>query len=208
MGKPYNPKDHYFRRAKDVGLRARSAFKIEEIARRFGILKRGARVLDLGAAPGGFLQVIADEIGAAGAVVGVDLVRIRPIPKTQVSTLVLDVLADDFDERLGSAFPGSFDAIVSDMAPKTSGIRATDEARSLCLARRALEIARTRGSPGSHFVVKLFMGGDFEEFRQQVRSEYEEVKIVRPRATRGASAEIYVVGLRRKAGQTSSGGDS
>lgn len=201
MSKPYRPKDHYFRKAKDQGLRARSAFKMEEIARRLGILKKGARVLDLGAAPGGFLQVIADEIGPTGRAVGVDLVPIRPIPKAQVTTLVLDVLADDFDQQLRVAHAGTFDAVVSDMAPKTSGIKATDEARSLRLARRALEIARLRGAPGSHFVAKLFMGGDFDEFRQQVRAEYEEVKIVRPQATRGASTEVYLVGLRQKAGQ-------
>jgi len=199
MSKPYRPKDHYFRKAKDMGLRARSAFKMEEIARRFGILKRGARVLDLGAAPGGFLQVIADEVGPTGTAVGVDLVPIRPIPKAQVITLVLDVLADDFDAQLRAAHAGAFDVVVSDMAPKTSGIKATDEARSLRLARTALEIARLRGAAGSHFVAKLFMGGDFEEFRHQVRAEYEEVKIVRPQATRGASTEVYVVGLRQKA---------
>src|SRR5260370_19739972 len=96
MSKPYRPKDHYFRKAKDMGLRARSAFKMEEIARRFGILRKGARVLDLGAAPGGFLQVIADEIGPTGTAVGVDLGPIRPIPKAPVITLVRDVLGGGF----------------------------------------------------------------------------------------------------------------
>jgi 23S rRNA (uridine2552-2'-O)-methyltransferase len=85
------------------------------------------------------------------------------------------------------------------MAPKTSGIRTTDEARSLRLARKALELAVTRGRPGSAFVAKLFMGGEFEEFREEVRASFEEVKLVRPEATRGASMEVYVVGLRRKA---------
>ena len=88
---------------------------------------------------------------------------------------------------------------ISDLAPKTSGIRTTDEARSLRLAGKALELAVARGRPGSAFVAKLFMGGDFEEFREEVRANYEDVKVVRPEATRGASMEVYLVGLRRKA---------
>ncbi len=196
MGKPYRPKDHYFRKAKELGLRARSAFKIDEIARRFGILRKGAKVLDLGAAPGGFLQVIAEAIGASGMVVGVDLVPIQPIPKPQVKTVVLDVLADEFDEKLRAVYQGAFDAVVSDMAPKTSGIKTTDEARSLRLAQRALEIAVGRGQSGSHFVAKLLVGRDFEQFRNQVRAAYQEVKLVRPQATRAASSEVYVIGRR------------
>src|SRR4051794_19592287 len=180
MGKPYRPKDHFFRKAKKEGLRARSAFKIEEIARRFGVFRRGARVLDLGAAPGGFLQVIAQAVGTEGVVLGVDLVPIKPLPVPQVRLAVLDVLAEGADAKLMELEPGLFDAVISDMAPKTSGIRDTDEARSLRLAERALEIARARGKAGGAFICKLFMGRDFEAFRALLREAYEEVKVVRP----------------------------
>jgi 23S rRNA (uridine2552-2'-O)-methyltransferase len=198
MGKPYRPKDHYFKKAKQEGLRARSAFKVDEILKRYPFLKKGASVLDLGAAPGGFLQILADAVGPNGRVIGVDIVPIRPFAQSFVKTVVLDVLADDFDAKLLELYDGPFDAVISDMAPKTSGIRTTDEARSLRLARKALEVATTRGRPGSAFVAKLFMGGEFEEFRDEVRASFEEVKLVRPEATRGASMEVYVVGLRRK----------
>ncbi len=198
MSKPYRPKDHYFKRAKRLGLRARSAFKLDEINRRFTLLRRGDKVLDLGAAPGGFLQIIADEIGPSGLVLGIDIVSIRPVPKPQVKTAVLDSLADDFEEKLRSLYAGEFDAVISDMAPKTSGIKSADEARIIQLASRALEVAAARGRKGSHFVAKLFMGGDFDEFRHQVRTIYDEVKVVRPQATREASKEVYVVGLRKK----------
>jgi len=199
MGKPYRPKDHYFRKAKREGFRARSAFKIEEILKRFQVLKKSARVLDLGAAPGGFLQVIADAVGPSGTVIGVDVVPIKPLPSCpQVKTAVLDVLAEDFDQKLRALYGGPFDAVISDLAPKTSGIRSTDEARSLNLAGKALEVAQARGRPGSAFISKLFMGGDFEEFRGRVCLAYEEVKVVRPEATRGASREIYLVGLRKR----------
>ena len=197
MGKPYRPKDHFFQKAKQEGFRARSAFKIEEIARRFSLLKKGGRVLDLGAAPGGFLQVIAEAVGPSGAVFGVDLAAIRPFGKPNVKTAVLDVLGDDFDAQLKALFPGTLDAVISDLAPKTSGIRATDEARSLRLATKALEVAIARGKDGSSFLSKLFMGGDFEDFRKQMRAVYEEVKVVRPEATRGASIEVYLVGLNK-----------
>src|SRR5678816_4370349 len=158
MGKPYRPKDHYFQRAKQRGFRARSAFKLEELAQRFGLLRPGARVLDLGAAPGGFLQVIAREVGSSGLAVGVDLVPLRPFSEQWVRTAVLDVLADDAREQLEAVAAGPYDAVLSDMAPKTTGVRATAEARSLRLAERALELARALGRPGSSFVTKLFMG--------------------------------------------------
>jgi 23S rRNA (uridine2552-2'-O)-methyltransferase len=198
MGKPYRPKDHFFKKAKQEGFRARSAFKIEELARRFRVLKSGAKVLDLGAAPGGFLQVIAQSIGPSGFALGIDLVRITPLPYAQVKTAVLDVLADDFDAKLRELYGGPFDAVVSDLAPKTTGVRSTDEARSLRLARKALELSRARGRPGSSFIAKLFMGGDFEKFRAEVRAAFEDVKVVRPEATRGASMEVYLVGLRKR----------
>ncbi len=198
MGKPYRPKDHYFQKAKQEGFRARSAFKIEEILSRFKLLKKGAAVLDLGAAPGGFLQVLAEQVGPKGHVIGVDLAPIKPLPYAYVKTAVLDVLADDFDAKLQALHAGPFDAVISDLAPKTTGIRATDEARSLRLAGKALELAVSRGVPGGAFVAKLFMGGDFEPFREEVRGRFADVKVVRPEATRGASFEVYLVGISRR----------
>lgn len=197
--RPYQPKDYFFRKAKESGLRARSAFKIDEIAKRFGVFKKGQIVVDMGAAPGGFLQVILAEVGPGGFVVGVDLAAIRPLGRPNVVTAVLDVLAGDFDERLDALKSGPIDVVVSDLAPKTTGIKATDEARSLRLAGKALDVGRRRGRPGGHFIAKLFMGGGFEAFRDEIRELYEDVKVVRPEATRGASMEIYLVGLRRKA---------
>ncbi|MGZ3445029.1 MAG: SAM-dependent methyltransferase [Myxococcaceae bacterium] len=195
MGKPYRPKDHFFQRAKQRGFRARSAFKLEELVGRFGLLRPGSRVLDLGAAPGGFLQVIARAVGPSGLAVGVDLVALRPFTEGWVRTGVVDVLADDAQAQVEALAPGPYDAVLSDLAPKTTGVRGTDEARSVRLAERALELARALGKPGSSFVTKLFMGGDFEAFRAQLRETYREVKVVRPEATRSASVEIYLVGL-------------
>jgi 23S rRNA (uridine2552-2'-O)-methyltransferase len=194
MGKPYRPKDHYFQKAKAKGLRARSAFKLEEVARRFHLLRPGSRVLDLGAAPGGFLQVIAQAVGPSGLAVGVDLFPLRPFKEAWVRTAVLDVLAEGALPALEALAGGPFDVVLSDMAPKTSGIRSVDEARSLRLAERALEVSRARGKVGSSFLVKLFMGGDFEAFRAELRRSYQAVKVIRPEATRSASVEVYLLG--------------
>ncbi|MBE2250257.1 MAG: RlmE family RNA methyltransferase [Myxococcus sp.] len=195
--RPYQPKDRFFKQAKAEGLRARSAFKIDEIARRFRIFEKGQTVLDMGAAPGGFLQILLDEVGPKGTVVGVDLVPIRPLNRPNVKTAVADVLADDFDALLLALHRGAFDVVVSDLAPKTTGIKDVDEARSIALAGKALEVSATRGRAGGHFVAKLFMGRDFEAFRAELRKLFREVKVVRPEATRGGSMEIYLVGLDR-----------
>lgn len=196
--RPYQPKDFYFRKAKEEGLRARSAFKIDEIAKRFAIFKKGQSVVDLGAAPGGFLQIILNEVGPTGHVVGVDLAAIKPLGRANCVTAVVDVLADDFAAKLEALHGGPIDVVVSDLAPKTTGIKDVDEARSLRLVMIALDVARARGKKGGHFIAKLFMGGEFEQVRTALREGYEDVKVVRPEATRGASMEIYLVGLRKR----------
>jgi 23S rRNA (uridine2552-2'-O)-methyltransferase len=197
--RPYQPKDFFFRKAKEEGLRARSAFKIDEIARRFNVFKKGQTVVDLGAAPGGFLQIILNEVGPTGHVTGVDLAAIKPLGRANCVTAVLDVLADDFASKLEALHPGPIDVVVSDLAPKTTGIKDVDEARSLRLAGIALEVSRLRGRVGGHFIAKLFMGGDFDQFRNDVKALFADVKVVRPEATRGASMEIYLVGLSKRA---------
>jgi len=195
MGKPYRAKDHFFAKAKRQGLRARSAFKLEEILERFHLIRRGFRVLDLGAAPGGFLQVLAKAVGPEGKVIGIDVVPIRPLPLPWVKTEVLDAMDPELDRKLAALHPAAFDAVISDLAPKTTGIRTTDEARSLALATRAADIAQAHGAAGSCLVVKLFMGGDFDSFRSLLKNRYREVKVIRPQATRAASVEVYLLGL-------------
>src|SRR5512144_3399337 len=116
MGKPYQPKDFFYRRAKSEGLRARSAYKIEEIVRRHRLLGRGGAVLDLGAAPGGFLQVLADAVGERGVAVGVDLQPVRNLGKPWVKTAVVDLLAPDAIDRIRALHAAPFDVVTSDMA--------------------------------------------------------------------------------------------
>jgi 23S rRNA (uridine2552-2'-O)-methyltransferase len=194
MAKPYDPKDFYFRKAKEKGLRARSAFKIEEILRRHKLLRAGKAVLDLGAAPGGFLQVLAEAVGERGVAVGVDLEPIRNLGKPWVKTGVVDLLAPDALGKIRALHAGRFDLVTSDMAPKTIGVKVTDEARSLELARMALRVAEETLRLGGAFVAKVFMGGDFPAFREELRARFDDVHVARPQATREQSFEVYVVG--------------
>jgi 23S rRNA (uridine2552-2'-O)-methyltransferase len=194
MAKPYQPKDLYYRKAKSEGLRARSAYKIEEIVRRHRLVRRGGAVLDLGAAPGGFLQVLADAVGEKGVAVGVDLEPVRNLGRPWVKSAVLDLRAPGALARIRDLHPGPFDLVASDMAPKTTGVKVTDEARSLELCRIALGVARDTLKPGGAFVAKVFMGGDFPRFRSEVGALFTEVRVARPQATREHSYEVYLVG--------------
>ena len=201
MAKPYDPKDFYYRQAKKAGLRARSAFKIDEILRRHRLLDRGQAVLDLGAAPGGFLQIMADVVGEQGVAVGVDLEPIRNLGKKQVRTAIVDLLAPDALDRIRALHPGRFDLVTSDMAPKTIGIKVTDEARSLELCRMALQVAEQALKLGGGFVTKVFMGGDFPIFKKELAARFDEIHVAKPKAVREHSYEVYVVAKGYRGGE-------
>ena len=193
MPKPYNPRDRFYEKARKEGLRARSAYKLEEIQKRFRVLRPGGRVLDLGAAPGGWCQIAAREVGPKGFVLGVDLEPIAPLPPPS-HTWVADAFSAELLARLRSEGRAPYDAVLSDLAPKTSGIHGVDEARSLELAGRALALSLEVIKPAGSFVVKVFMGGDFEEFLRTCRRAFRQVRVVRPEASvaRG-SKEVYLV---------------
>jgi 23S rRNA (uridine2552-2'-O)-methyltransferase len=194
MAKPYDPKDFYFRQAKKQGLRARSAFKVDEILRRHRLLAKGDAVLDLGAAPGGFLQILAEAVGEGGVAVGVDLEPVRNLGKPWVKTAIVDLLAPDALEKIRALHPGRFALVTSDMAPKTIGVKVTDETRSLELVRMALHVAEQTLERGGAFVAKVFMGGEFPALKKELAGKFDTVQVVRPQATRESSYEIYVLG--------------
>jgi 23S rRNA (uridine2552-2'-O)-methyltransferase len=190
----YDPRDRFFRKAKAEGLRARSAYKLDEIQRRFRVVPPGGRVLDLGAAPGGWLQVAAREAGPRGFVLGVDLEPIARLPGP-VETWVADALAPELAARLRAQGRAPYHAVLSDLAPRTSGIREADEARSLELAERALALALGVLEPSGSFVVKVFMGGGFEAFLRTCKASFSKVRVARPEpSVARRSRELYIVG--------------
>ena len=193
MTKRYDPRDRFFQKAKKEGLRARSAYKLDEIQKRFRLLRPGGRVLDLGAAPGGWCQIAAREVGPGGFVLGVDLEVIPPLPPP-AHTWVADAFTPELLARLRTEGRAPYDAVLSDLAPKTSGIRGSDEARSLALSERALALSLSVLKPTGWFVCKVFMGGDFEGFLKLCRQAFSESRVVKPEASvaRG-SKEVYLV---------------
>lgn len=203
--KRYDPRDRFWQKARKEGFRSRSAFKLDEIQRRFRLIKAGGRVLDLGAAPGGWCQIAAREVGPRGFVLGVDLEPIPALPPP-ARTWVADAFAPELLDRLRNEGQAPYGVVLSDLAPKTSGVRGSDEARSLELAGRALALALEVLRPDGAFVVKVFMGGDFESFLKRCRAAFEEVRVVRPEASvaRG-SKEVYLLCLRPRPASKNSG---
>ena len=189
--------DHWAKRAKAERYRARSAYKLIEIDDRFKLLKKGIRVLDLGCAPGSWLQVAAERVGGAGIVVGLDLKQTEPVAKNVIA-LKSDVLngAPELDEENG--LPSGFDVVLSDMAPNTSGIKDADHYRSMDLAEHAMEIAWKRSGAGAGLVIKVFQGPDLPAFLKRVKSRYSKVSATRPDSTRRESREIFIVARNRR----------
>lgn len=189
--------DHFTRWAKQQNYPARSIFKLKEIDEKLGLLRPGDSVLDLGCAPGSWLQYASQRVGDRGIVVGVDRHGLKiPLPPN-ARYLNLDALALTHTD-LASAHPGPFDVVLSDMAPHTSGNRFVDQQRSLRLFQRALELARQHLKLGGSFIGKIFQSEDVEALRAEVRSIFEVVKTVRPQATRKQSYEVYLVCQRHR----------
>lgn len=187
--------DHYGRKAKSEGFPARSVYKLEEIDKRLRLIRPGMRVLDLGASPGSWTMYAATKVGKQGRVLGLDLNPHRGALPPNAEIRVMDAFAATDDELGG---PGAYDVVLSDMAPKTTGNRTVDQARSESLFEHALGVATRVLVPGGSFVGKIFQGPDFEIVRKKVAAAFEESKIIRPDATRDASYEVFIAGIRLK----------
>jgi len=195
-------RDEYYNRAKQEGYRSRAAYKLRQLDRDAGLIGAGDTVVDLGAAPGGWLQIAAELVGEDGSVVGVDRQRIEPIEG--VETIRGDMTEAATRERIVEAV-GEADVVVSDMAPNMTGEYSLDHARSVHLARTAFETALEILAPGGDFVAKVFEGQDTDEFRADVEAEFEYARTIHPDASRDSSSELYVVGKGRLTAPVRSG---
>jgi len=187
----YNPQDRYFKKAKQQGYRSRAAYKLLELQQRFRILKAGDGVIDLGAAPGGWLQVAAKVVGQHGTVIGVDLQFIPPLPERNVILLSGDIRVEEMQQRIRALIGGPADCVLSDLAPKLSGIRDADMARCLELNRTALAVARLLLRPSGALLVKSFISNDLQEFTAELKQHFSAVQRTKPEATRQGSSEFY-----------------
>jgi 23S rRNA (uridine2552-2'-O)-methyltransferase len=193
----YAFQDHYFHKAKKEHFLARAVYKLEEIQKRYRLLKPGNRVLDLGAAPGSWLQFTGAIVGVKGLVVGVDLKNIAHSFPDNVVILQRDIFEPGFGEELASEY-APFDVVLSDMAPATSGIRVADSARSALLFEQALDLVRLTLKSNGNFLAKIFQGTEFHQLLPEVKKAFTAVKVVKPAASRKQSKEVYVLGMRFK----------
>ena len=194
----YNPRDHYFKKAKQQNFAARSVFKLEEIDQKFKILRPNQVVLDLGASPGSWSQYCSQKVAPGGRILGVDL---KPVT-AKLSNAVF-IQADLRDLNLEETFKQHgffppFDLVISDMAPNTTGIKMTDQARSFELCELALEISKKFLKRDGHFICKLFHSDDFTSLRELIKQDFQRFEAVKPDSTRKISKEIFLIGLKKK----------
>jgi len=188
-------KDQFHRLAKEKGYRSRASFKLLQVAKKYRFIKRGDRVLDLGAAPGGWLQAARELVGDRGYVLGVDKEPIAPLHYHNTSAIVADVTREGVIDLIRSGGVSSFDVVVSDLSPNVSGVWEVDHARQIELARSALKVARVVLRPTGNMLVKVFQGSELKDLEIEMRSQFRTLRIVKPLASRPESAELYFLGL-------------
>lgn len=192
----FNPQDKYFHQAKEDGFKARSVYKLQEIQERYTLLKGGDTVLDLGAYPGSFAQYTRTIVGPDAVMFLVDLEKVPDVTEPTVS-IEGDIYEQGTLDTVMSheLSPESFDVVMSDAMPKTTGVKDVDHYRSVELCERVLEIALDVLKPGGNLVMKIFQGSEYDEFLKRVKNHFEKVKPVKPDATRASSREMFLVCL-------------
>ncbi len=188
----YEPRDKFYRKAREAGLPSRAAFKIEELIARFKLVRAGARVADLGCAPGGWLAILAHAVGPGGRVVGIDLDQCRAVA-ANVVTIAGDIRDAAVRGEVAEHLGGAADLITSDLSPKLTGIAERDQARSAELLATALEFADDVLRPGGVLVAKLFMGAEFGEIKAAFARAFDKVEIAHTKASRPGSSELYLI---------------
>ncbi|MHB8678560.1 MAG: 23S rRNA (uridine(2552)-2'-O)-methyltransferase RlmE [Rudaea sp.] len=189
--------DPFVKRAQAEGWRSRAVFKLEELIERDRLLKPGMTVVDLGAAPGGWSQMVRARLGDAGRIVALDILPMQGI--SGVEFIEGDFREDEVLKRLVSVLGGApVDLVLSDMAPNISGVEDADQARAMHLAELAQEFAAVHLKPGGAFVVKLFQGRGFDEYLKNLRKAYERVSMRKPKASRARSPEAYAIAIGKR----------
>lgn len=192
--------DYYAKKAKKEKYPARSIYKLEEVQRKYKFLRRGDSVLDLGCSPGSWSLYASEVVGSDGVVVGVDLQETDLSPRpggAPIFWLQQDIMEPELIP-LVRKFRPAFKALISDLAPKTTGNRWSDSQKSLRLVRHTLKLAETLLLPGGHYIVKVFQGEDFPEFVKEMKQRFAMVKVVKPQSSRVESREIFVLGMKYK----------
>jgi 23S rRNA (uridine2552-2'-O)-methyltransferase len=191
-------RDRYFQKAKQDGYRARSAFKLKEIQAKFNPMKRGDKVLDLGCAPGSFLQVLAEIIGPQGMVVGIDILPLKALPQKNIITIQGDIRKTDVAGLCAQHSPSGFNVITCDISPNLSGIRDVDDKNMGELYDSVRDFITKGLKAGGNFVLKAFYSDNFKETKSDLTNLFKSVSVFKPAASRNISSEIYLVGMGKK----------
>ena len=187
-------RDYYYRKAKQEKYRSRASYKLFQAIKKYGFIEHGDVVVDLGAAPGGWIQAARKTVGNKGFVLGVDLKPIEPFTQSYVRTIICDITDREALKQILEMLPRKADAVISDAAPNISGIWEVDHARQMELSQQALEIAKEVLKPSGSFFVKVFQGDMLSDFIQKVKQNFVNVVLVKPEASRAKSAEIFILG--------------
>jgi 23S rRNA (uridine2552-2'-O)-methyltransferase len=188
-------REYYYKKAKEENYRSRAIYKLVQANEKYGFIQRNDVVVDLGAAPGGWIQAARKMTGKNGFVLGVDLKPIDPFTQEYIRTIIADFTEPDIVEQIRSFLPREADVVISDAAPNITGVWEVDHARQIDLATKALEIAQCVLRPSGNFFVKLFEGEMFNDFILTVKDLFDSVKIVKPQASRAKSSEMYLLAL-------------
>lgn len=197
-------KDYYYRKAKEEKFRSRAAYKLLQAVKKYGFIKKGYIVVDLGAAPGGWIQASRKIVGEDGFILGVDIVPIEPFEEENILTIVADITDPKTIENIKNLLPKPADTVISDVSPKISGIWEIDHARQIDLALNSMKIACEVLRPNGNFFVKVFEGDMLRDFVNKLKENFSMVRLVKPKASRAKSSEIYVLAMGLKGAEASS----
>ena len=188
-------RDYYYKKAKEENYRSRAAYKLFQAVKKYHFIRKNYVVVDLGAAPGGWIQAARKLVGKKGFVLGVDVRDIEPFPEQNVKTLTADIRDEDIVEQILDNIPRKADAVISDVSPNISGVWEVDHARQIDLAQQSLRIAINVLKPHGNFFVKVFQGDMFRDFVEKVKRCFIVVRVIKPKASRAKSSEMFVLGL-------------
>src|SRR4030066_145194 len=195
-------REYYYKKAKAEQYRSRAPYKLSQTATKYNFIKRGDVVVDIGAAPGGWIQAARKIAGKTGFVLGVDLNPIAPFPQEYIRTIVADITEPETLQQIFTFLPRKADVVISDASPNISGVWEVDHACQINLATRALQLALCLLRPRGNFFVKVFEGDLLDEFMATVKQHFEVVKFIKPKASRAKSSEMYLLAMHMKSKPT------